>query len=197
MSIPSLKSPEDLRRLRLELLGVSVYRKVLVQPVSAALLKLMEAAVGEDPAKLCESWGALCSTLAQTGGWTAFPPPWPRRCCGTITPFPPRFPRVRQRLLCWKRRPLRDLRVLYRAAQVTAEELASILEEPAIASLPRWGSAPGPRPHGAAPGADRPRRLPPITKPTAAAGSSAISLFSGGTALCCQWSTRIPSACRS
>ena len=27
-------------RLRLELLGVSVYRKVLVQPVSAALLKL-------------------------------------------------------------------------------------------------------------------------------------------------------------
>ena len=80
MSIPSLKSPEDLRRLRLELLGVSVYRKVLVQPVSAALLKLMEAAVGEDPAKLCE-------------------------CCGTITPFPPRFPRVRQRLLCWKRRP--------------------------------------------------------------------------------------------
>ena len=68
MSIPSLKSPEDLRRLRLELLGVSVYRKVLVQPVSAALLKLMEAAVGEDPAKLCESWGALCSTLDRAAG---------------------------------------------------------------------------------------------------------------------------------
>ena len=41
---------------------------------------------------------------------------------------------------------LRDLRVLYRAVQVTAEELASILEEPAIASLPRWGSAPAPAP---------------------------------------------------
>lgn len=197
MSIPSLKSPEDLRRLRLELLGVSVYRKVLVQPVSAALLKLMEAAVGEDPAKLCESWGALCSTLAQTGRLDSLPAAVAEEVLRDDNAFSAALSAGEAAAPLLEAAALRDLRVLYRAAQVTAEELASIWEEPAIVSLPRWGSAPGPRPHGAAPGAARPRRLPPITKPTAAAGSSAISLFSGGTALCCQWSTRIPSACRS
>lgn len=73
MSIPSLHSPADLRRLHLELLGVSVYRKVLAQPVSAALLKLIEAAAGEEPSRLCESWGVLCSMLAQSGRLDSLP----------------------------------------------------------------------------------------------------------------------------
>ena len=187
MSIPSLKSPEDLRRLRLELLGVSVYRKVLVQPVSAALLKLMEAAVGEDPAKLCESWGALCSTLAQTGRLDSLPAAVAEEVLRDDNAFSAALSAGEAAAPLLEAAALRDLRVLYRAAQVTAEELASIWEEPAIVSLPRWGSAPAPAPM------ERPWGGSPETL----AGSSAISLFSGGTALCCQWSTRIPSACRS
>ncbi|MBS1328144.1 MAG: hypothetical protein HP041_09180, partial [Oscillospiraceae bacterium] len=146
MSIPSLKSPEDLRRLRLELLGVSVYRKVLVQPVSAALLKLMEAAVGEDPAKLCESWGALCSTLAQTGRLDSLPAAVAEEVLRDDNAFSAALSAGEAAAPLLEAAALRDLRVLYRAVQVTAEELASILEEPAIASLPRWGSAPAPAP---------------------------------------------------
>lgn len=146
MSIPSLKSPEDLRRLRLELLGVSVYRKVLVQPVSAALLKLMEAAVGEDPAKLCESWGALCSTLAQTGRLDSLPAAVAEEVLRDDNAFSAALSAGEAAAPLLEAAALRDLRVLYRAAQVTAEELASIWEEPAIASLPRWGSAPAPAP---------------------------------------------------
>ena len=146
MSIPSLKSPEDLRRLRLELLGVSVYRKVLVQPVSAALLKLMEAAVGEDPAKLCESWGALCSTLAHTGRLDSLPAAVAEEVLRDDNAFSAALSAGEAAAPLLEAAALRDLRVLYRAAQVTAEELASIWEEPAIASLPRWGSAPAPSP---------------------------------------------------
>ena len=126
MSIHYLKSPEDLRRLRLELLGVSVYRKVLVQPVSAALLKLMEAAVGEDPAKLCESWGALCSTLAQTGRLDSLPAAVAEEVLRDDNAFSAALSAGEAAAPLLEAAALRDLRVLYRAAQVTAEDLASI-----------------------------------------------------------------------
>ena len=142
---PGVAHPQDLR-LRLELLGVSVYRKVLVQPVSAALLKLMEAAVGEDPAKLCESWGALCSTLAQTGRLDSLPAAVAEEVLRDDNAFSAALSAGEAAAPLLEAAALRDLRVLYRAVQVTAEELASILEEPAIASLPRWGSAPAPAP---------------------------------------------------
>ena len=124
----------------------AVYRKVLVQPVSAALLKLMEAAVGEDPAKLCESWGALCSTLAQTGRLDSLPAAVAEEVLRDDNAFSAALSAGEAAAPLLEAAALRDLRVLYRAAQVTAEELASIWEEPAIAFLPRWGSAPAPAP---------------------------------------------------
>ncbi len=58
-------SESQLTALYLQLLSLSVYRQVLTQPVTSALLNLLKAAGDRDLAGLSRQWGHLCHLLAQ------------------------------------------------------------------------------------------------------------------------------------
>lgn len=81
---------DSLEQLHLELLSLSVYRKVLRQPVTAALAEAVAAAGQGDIPRLCGAAGNLCAMLAEKGKLDSLPPPLPKRCWGTTTPIPPR-----------------------------------------------------------------------------------------------------------
>lgn len=64
---------DSLEQLHLELLSLSVYRKVLRQPVTAALAEAVAAAGQGDIPRLCGAAGNLCAMLAEKGKLDSLP----------------------------------------------------------------------------------------------------------------------------
>ena len=135
----------SVRRLYLELLSLSVYRGVLDRPVTAALVRLLESAVGGEEQALCARWGELCRVLLQRGRLDSLPAAVAQEILEDENSFAIRLAAGAlpdaadpDRMAEAARR---DLDVLYRAATIQPETLCAALETGLSARLPDWGVA--------------------------------------------------------
>ena len=133
----------SVRRLYLELLSLSVYRGVLDRPVTAALVRLLESAVGGEEQALCARWGELCRVLLQRGRLDSLPAAVAQEILEDENSFAIRLAAGAlpdaadpDRMAEAARR---DLDVLYRAATIQPETLCAALETGLSARLPDWG----------------------------------------------------------
>ncbi len=139
-----------------ELLSLTIYRKVLEQPVTAALLALYRAADSHDPEAFCAGWGALCAELADRGQFSSLPSAVAEEVLADENAFVSLLAADRLRvtdrgealavpeeLIGLARR---DLDVLYRAASADAAALLEGLEPAPGVRLPCWGTRPAPTP---------------------------------------------------
>ena len=126
----------------LELKSLSVYRGTAQQPVTAALMELIEAAVSQDPARLCDRGGNLCALLAAAGKLDSLPGAVAEEVLADDNAFSAALSSGAVSPEALNRAALRDLGVLYRAACLRPEDLAADLPAALAAALPAWGSAP-------------------------------------------------------
>ena len=138
-------SNDSLRTLSLELLSLTVYRGVAVQPVTAALSALLRAVTAEDFTAVYAQWGAFCAALSAQGCLDSLPSAMAEEVLGDDNAYSSALSsgqKPEQRLSALA---LRDLRILYRAACLTPEELMAAAGL-ANSGLPGWGSAAAPAP---------------------------------------------------
>lgn len=131
-------------RLYMALQGLSVYRRLLEQPVTGALAKLLETAALSDEAAFCGAWGQLCAVLLEKNHLDSLPAAVAEEILGDDNrfvalvaagePIPPTVTQAARR----------DLQVLYQAACLTPADLAGGWE--GLPALPAFGSLPAPQP---------------------------------------------------
>ena len=139
-----------------EMLSLTIYRGILRQPVTAALLGLYRAAASRDAEAVCEGWGALCGLLAERDSFSSLPSAMAAEVLEDENAFVSRLVAGRLRVTGRGVDPVvpeelarlakRDLAVLYRAASADPAGLLDCVEPELAGSLPRWGGAPAPAP---------------------------------------------------
>ena len=129
----------NLRRLWMELLSVSVYRKAMKQPVTAALIELINASVQENASAVCDCWGKLCSVLIANKHFNSLPAAVAEEVLADDNPFSSVLSTKQTPSERLARTALRDLRVLYQAATVDISTLTQALDAEIAADMPQWG----------------------------------------------------------
>ena len=135
-------------RLWMELQSLSVYRQVLDRPVVSALTGLLEAAVKleedrlDTTAAFCTKWGRLCATLAGMGKLDSLPAAVAAEVLEDDNAFSSLLSSGQPVPELLQRAALRDLGVLYRAAELLPEQLLEEVDPLMADGLARWGSNP-------------------------------------------------------
>lgn len=135
-----------LERLLWELQAVSVYRRVLEQPVTAALVNLLDAAVRGEPDRLSSGWGRLCAALVTAQRLDSLPEAVGNEVLGDDNAYNAALSGGEAPSPLLEAAARRDLAALYQAACLTPAELAAGLPAELAAALPAWGSAAAPDP---------------------------------------------------
>lgn len=133
----------DYSRLYKALQGLTVYRRLLERPITAALTALIYAAVQKDETALCTAWGHLCATLIDHDRLDSLPSAVADEVLGDDNRFVAAVTADEALSPLLKEAARQDLSTLYEAATLTADRLADHSERP---PLPVWGSAPAPAP---------------------------------------------------
>ena len=137
---------DSLEQLHLELLSLSVYRKVLRQPVTAALAEAVAAAGQGDIPRLCGAAGNLCAMLAEKGKLDSLPAAVAEEVLGDDNAYSAALTGGHSAPARVERAALRDLGCLYRAASLTPQALFAGVPAETAALLPAWGCAPASAP---------------------------------------------------
>ena len=123
--------------------GLTVYRRLLDQPVTGALTALIHAAARQDADTLCAAWGHLCATLIDHDRLDSLPAAVADEVLGDDNRFVAAATAGQQPSPVLQAAARQDLATLCAAASLTAADLAMADELPA---LPVWGTAPAPAP---------------------------------------------------
>ncbi len=133
-------------QLHLELLSLSIYRKMTKQPVFAALHNLLAAAAAGDIPALCEGMGRLCAVLAEKGLLHSLPSAVAAEVLRDDNAYTAALSGTAAVDARLQAAALRDLHLLYRAASLPPEALTAPLDPALAAAMPVWGVEPAPAP---------------------------------------------------
>ncbi len=133
----------NFHRLHMALQGLTVYRRLLDQPVTGALTKLVSAAAQGDDNAICGAWGHLCGVLIDRKQFDSLPAAVAGEILADDNQFVSAVAAGDELSPLLEAAARQDLRTLYQAATLSSELLADCPDMP---PLPRYGTAAAPAP---------------------------------------------------